>query len=48
MAPALFAGIHIDRWRRIGDLNFLLLDFDGHRDVQAQRLVGGITTLSFS
>ena len=40
MAPALFAGFTSTVGRRIGDLDLLLLDFDGHRDVQAQRLIG--------
>ena len=34
-------GIDIDGRGGIGDLNFLLLDFDGHGNVEAQRLIGG-------
>ena len=33
--------IDVDCGRGIGDLNFLLLDFDGHGHVEAQRLIGG-------
>ena len=36
----IVGGIHVDRGRGIGDLNFLGLDFDRHGHVEPQRLIG--------
>ena len=48
MAPALLEGFTSTVGAVSVDLNFLLLDFNGHRYIEPQRLVRWMTTLSFS